>query len=87
MWNGTPVQFSSTFTAAGGPNAWGLPTSSPAADPANPLFVYQRFQNGIFLYDTAPLPRQYDPTRSQSLASPAKLTNTDLTDAFAPDIS
>ena len=43
MWNGTPVRFSSTFTAAGGPNVWGLPTSSPAADPANPLFVYQRF--------------------------------------------
>ena len=32
---------------------WGLPTSSPKADPNNPDFIYQRFQNGILLYDSA----------------------------------
>src|SRR5919201_3319740 len=30
---------------------WGLPTSRPAADPANENFVYQRFQRGILHYD------------------------------------
>ena len=28
---------------------WGLPTSLPTADPNNPNFVYQRFQNGILM--------------------------------------
>src|SRR5262249_55788787 len=30
---------------------WGLPTSQPAADPANGSFIYQRFQRGVFMYD------------------------------------
>ena len=34
----------------------------------------------------SPLLRQYDPTRPQSLARPSALTNTDLTDAFTPDV-
>jgi hypothetical protein len=51
-WNGQPAQFWSTYSAAGGPTMWGLPTSAPAADPNNPHFVYQRFQNGILLYDS-----------------------------------
>jgi hypothetical protein len=60
-WNGKPVQFYSTFTQQGGVAVWGLPTSAPAADPNNPNFIYQRFQNGILLYDatagsTSPLP-------------------------------
>jgi hypothetical protein len=50
-WNGQPVQFWSTYTAAGGAGVWGLPTSAPKADPSNPHFVYQRFQNGILIYD------------------------------------
>ena len=32
--------------------AWGVPTSQPAADPANPGFVYVRFQRGIMHFDT-----------------------------------
>jgi hypothetical protein len=51
-WNGQAVQFWSTYTGAGGANVWGLPTSAPAADPNNPHFVYQRFQNGILIYDS-----------------------------------
>jgi hypothetical protein len=50
-WNGQSVQFWSTYSAAGGATVWGVPTSAPAADPHNPHFVYQRFQNGILLYD------------------------------------
>ncbi|MCL6648295.1 MAG: hypothetical protein K6U89_08185 [Chloroflexi bacterium] len=30
---------------------WGLPTSQPAFDPANPNFIYLRFQRGIMQYD------------------------------------
>jgi hypothetical protein len=30
---------------------WGLPTSTLKADPNNPNFVYQRFQNGILMTD------------------------------------
>ncbi|HLZ10252.1 MAG TPA: hypothetical protein VKT80_16810, partial [Chloroflexota bacterium] len=30
---------------------WGVPTSSPAVDPNNHNFVYQRFQRGIMHYD------------------------------------
>jgi hypothetical protein len=30
---------------------WGLPTSTLKADPNNPNFVYQRFQNGILMAD------------------------------------
>ena len=53
--------FLSTYNASGGPAVWGLPTSSPTADPHNPSFMYQRFQNGILFYDasagtTQPLP-------------------------------
>jgi len=60
-WNGQAVQFWSTYTAAGGSAVWGLPTSAPKADPNNPHFIYQRFQNGVLLYDssagtTQPLP-------------------------------
>jgi hypothetical protein len=50
-WNGQPVQFWSTYSAAGGSDVWGMPTSAPRSDPNNPHFVYQRFQNGILLYD------------------------------------
>jgi hypothetical protein len=52
-WNGQPVGFYSTFTNTGGVAVWGLPTSSAAADPNNPGFVYQRFQNGILFYDAS----------------------------------
>jgi hypothetical protein len=53
-----PPSFLSAFA---GVDVWGLPISRPAADPNNPNFVYQRFQNGILMYDattgtTAPLP-------------------------------
>jgi len=51
-WNAQPTQFWSTYAADGGTTVWGLPTSTPAADPNNPHFVYQRFQNGILLYDS-----------------------------------
>jgi hypothetical protein len=51
-WNGQPVQFWSTYSTAGESQVWGLPTSAPVADPNNPHFVYQRFQNGILLYDS-----------------------------------
>jgi hypothetical protein len=30
---------------------WGAPISGPAADPANPDFVYQRFQRGVLHFD------------------------------------
>jgi hypothetical protein len=50
-WNGQAVQFWSTYAAAGGSDVWGLPTSMPKADPNNPSFIYQRFQNGILMYD------------------------------------
>jgi hypothetical protein len=52
-WNGQPVQFWSAYTAAGGAAVWGLPTSAPKADPNNPHFIYQRFQNGVLLYDAS----------------------------------
>ena len=32
-------------------DVWGLPTSNLKADPNNPNFVYQRFQNGILMAD------------------------------------
>ncbi|MDQ6669761.1 MAG: hypothetical protein M3069_03260 [Chloroflexota bacterium] len=51
-WNGKAVHFWSTYTTMGGPDVWGLPTSTPSIDPNNPHFVYQRFQNGILLYDS-----------------------------------
>lgn len=52
QWNGMPVQFYSTLDATG-VDVLGLPTSGVAADPNNPQFVYQRFQNGILFYNDA----------------------------------
>jgi hypothetical protein len=51
-WNGQAVHFFSTVTTDG-LDIWGVPTSRPTADPHNPNFVYQRFQNGILLFDAA----------------------------------
>jgi hypothetical protein len=51
-WNGQPVQFLSTLNDTG-VDVLGLPTSEPAADPHNPQFVYQRFQNGVLFYNAA----------------------------------
>jgi hypothetical protein len=51
-WNGQPVQFQSTLNDTG-VDVLGLPTSAPAADPNNPQFVYQRFQNGVLFYNDA----------------------------------
>jgi uncharacterized protein with LGFP repeats len=52
-WNGQPVQFLSTFNDLGGADVLGLPTSSPKADPNNPHFVYQRFENGVLFYNAS----------------------------------
>jgi hypothetical protein len=54
-WNGQPVQFLSTLNATNdsGDVVLGLPTSEPAADPHNPQFIYQRFQNGVLFYNAA----------------------------------
>ena len=52
MWNGQPVDFLSTLNNTSDV-ALGLPTSEPAADPHNPQFVYQRFQNGVLFYNAA----------------------------------
>jgi hypothetical protein len=43
--------FLSTYNATGGSTVWGLPTSDATADPHNPKFIYQRFQNSILFYD------------------------------------
>jgi hypothetical protein len=51
-WNGQPVDFQSTLNDTG-VDVLGLPTSQPAADPHNPQFVYQRFQNGVLFYNAA----------------------------------
>jgi hypothetical protein len=51
MWNGQPVQFLSTYNDAGGVDVLGLPLSAPKADPNNPNFIYQRFQNGALFYN------------------------------------
>jgi hypothetical protein len=45
--------FLSTYNASGGTVVWGVPTSDPTADPHNPNFSYQRFQNGILFYDSS----------------------------------
>jgi uncharacterized protein with LGFP repeats len=50
-WNGQPVDFLSIWNDAGGADVLGLPTSTPKADPNNPNFVYQRFQNGLLFFD------------------------------------
>ena len=52
-WNEQPVQFLSTLNDNGGVDALGLPTSQPAADPNNPQFIYQRFQNDVLFYNGA----------------------------------
>jgi hypothetical protein len=85
-WNGQPVQFLSTFNGEGGPSVLGMPTSSPKADPANPGFVYQRFQNGILFYDAAAGTTQQLPLGEylKSLVLNGKLS-ADVTDAFVPD--
>jgi hypothetical protein len=51
-WNGMPVQFLSTLNDIG-PDVLGVPTSAPKADPNNPNFVYQRFQNGVLFYNAS----------------------------------
>jgi hypothetical protein len=51
-WNGQPVQFLSTLNDTG-VDVLGLPTSAPAADPNNPNFIYQRFQNGVLFYNAS----------------------------------
>ncbi len=85
-WNGQPVQFLSTFTSEGGTTVLGLPTSAPKSDPANPSFVYQRFQNGILFYDAAAGTTQQLPLGEylKGLIQSGKLT-ADVTDAFTPD--
>jgi hypothetical protein len=45
--------FQSAYISSGGWAVWGLPTSGPSADPHNPNFAYQRFQNGILFYDAS----------------------------------
>src|SRR5437762_4830029 len=49
QWNGQPVEFLSTLNDTG-IDVLGLPTSTVAADPNNPNFIYQRFQNGVMFY-------------------------------------
>ncbi len=49
--DGQSVAFFSTFSDAGGADVLGLPTSMPKADPNNPQFIYQRFQNGVLFYN------------------------------------
>jgi hypothetical protein len=49
-WNGQPVAFYSTLDDMG-IDTVGLPTSAPAADPQNPNFIYQRFQNDVLFYN------------------------------------
>jgi hypothetical protein len=51
-WNGQPVAFLSTLNDTG-VDVLGLPTSQVTADPNNPQFVYQRFQNGVLFYNAA----------------------------------
>jgi uncharacterized protein with LGFP repeats len=63
VWNGQGVNFLSTYDENGGVDALGTPTSAPKADPNNPNFVYQRFENGVLFYNgtegtTSVLPAQ-----------------------------
>jgi hypothetical protein len=118
-WNGRPVAFSSTLIGQG-VDVWGVPTSAPTVDPRNPRFVYQRFADGILLYDatsgtttalplgeyfkdlltgqnlpsdlaaeaaTSQLMALYDAAAPLSLARPEAVADTDLTDAFTPDVN
>jgi len=86
--------FLSTFNSEGGAAVWGVPTSSPKADPSNPNFVYQRFQNGILFYDASAGTTQALPlgeylkgqlTSNSALLKAAATTTTDLSNAFLPD--
>ena len=52
-WNGQPVEFLSTWNDNGGADVLGVPTSMPKADPNNPNFVYQRFQNGLLFFNAS----------------------------------
>ena len=47
---GQPVGFLSTLNDTG-VDVLGLPTSAPKADPNNPQFIYQRFQNGVLFFN------------------------------------
>jgi hypothetical protein len=98
-----PEPFWSAFNALGGASVWGLPTSTPKADPNNPHFIYQRFSNGIFLNDadagtTTPLPLgQYLKATLQGQGLPADLNSEAARSplygklansvAFAPDLA
>jgi hypothetical protein len=48
-----PDMFLSTYTDNGGVEVLGLPTSVPKADPNNPNFIYQRFQNAVLFYNAS----------------------------------
>jgi hypothetical protein len=48
--NGQPVNFLNYFNNQGGLTIWGAPISTPAPDPNNNGFIYQRFQRGIMHY-------------------------------------
>ena len=48
-----PDMFLSTYNDNGGVDVLGLPTSAPRADPNNPNFVYQRFQNAVLFYNSS----------------------------------
>jgi hypothetical protein len=48
--NGEPVEFLSTLNDTG-IDVVGLPTSMPKADPNNPQFIYQRFENAVLFYN------------------------------------
>jgi hypothetical protein len=47
---GQQVAFYDYFYSQGGLTIWGAPISSPAPDPNNNGFIYQRFQRGIMHY-------------------------------------
>jgi hypothetical protein len=48
--NGQPVNFLNYFNSQGALTIWGAPISTPAPDPNNNGFIYQRFQRGIMHY-------------------------------------
>jgi hypothetical protein len=94
VWNGQNVAFGTTYANEGGSAVWGLPTSLPTADPNNPSFIYQRFQNGILFYDATSGTTQALPmgeylkqllTTDSPLLKTAATTNSDLSQAFVPD--
>jgi len=51
VFGGQPVAFLSTYNDNGGVDVLGLPASAPKADPNNPSFIYQRFQNGVLFFN------------------------------------